>query len=141
MAASRWFYFLRRGPSGRWALMDAENMEEAREHLGAREQIPGKRWHDLIGAWPENRSERILGLEEWARARQLDAVVWTALGSNFEEECNSLEGQVAGHLQSLRGAHLEEAKRYVRRAPKQIDTEVRRRLEAEFGWSALVDGG
>ena len=125
-----------------WALMDVEDMEKAREHLGAREQIPENRWHDLIGVWPENRSECILGLEEWTRTRQLDAVVWTALDSNFKEEGSSLEGQVTGHLQSLRDAELEEAKRYVRRAPRQIDTEIRRRLEAELGWSALdADSG
>ena len=125
-----------------WALMDVEDLEKAREHLGAREQIPEKRWRDLIGAWPENRSECILGLEEWARTRQLDAVVWTALDSNFKEEGSSLEYQVTEHLQSLRDAELEKAKRYVRCAPRQIDTEVRRRLEADFGWSALdTDSG
>ena len=124
-----------------WALMNAENVEEARRDLGSREGIREKRWHDLIGAWPENSSACILGLEEWARARKLDAVVWTALDSNFEEG-QPLEDQVIGHLQSLVGSKRDVAERYIRRAPRQIETEVRRRIEAELQWFALdADGG
>ena len=117
-----------------WALMDAEDVEAARRHLGRREQIPERRWADLIVAWPEDSSPCILGLEEWARARKLDGVVWTALGSNFDEEGKSLETQVLRHLQSLCGTKRDEAQRYVRRAPRQIDTVVRQRIEAKLGW-------
>ena len=125
-----------------WALMDAEDVEAARRHLGRREQIPERRWPDLIGAWPEDSSPCILGLEEWARARKLDAVVWTALGANFDEKCKSLEDQVLSHLRLLFESKRDEAERYIRRAPRQIDTRVRRRIEAELKWSASdADGG
>ena len=116
-----------------WTLMDAEDVEAARRHLGRREQIPERRWVDLIGAWPGDNPACILGLEEWARARKPDGVVWTALGSNFDEEGKSLETQVLRHLQSLCGTKRDEAQRYVRRAPRQIDTVVRQRIEAKFG--------
>ena len=117
-----------------WALMDAQDDQEAREHLGTREQIPEKSWHDLIGVWPETSSACILGLAEWAQERKLDAVVWTALGGNFNEKGRSLEDQVLGHLQSLCESKRADAERYIRRAPRQIDTEVRRRIEAELNW-------
>ena len=117
-----------------WALIDAEDLEAARRDLGSREGIGEKRWPDLIGSWPGDSPACILGLEEWARARKLDGVVWTALGPNFGEDGKSLENQVLGHLQSLSGTKREKAERYVRRAPRQIDTRVRRRVEERLKW-------
>ena len=39
---------------GLWALMDADDVEEARRHLGSREGIPEKYWRDRIAAWPDS---------------------------------------------------------------------------------------
>ena len=58
-----------------WALMDADNVEMARQHLGSREGIPEENWRDSIGAWPERNPNCIVGLDDWARAKQIDAVV------------------------------------------------------------------
>ena len=121
-----------------WALMDADSIEMARQHLGIREGIPKTRWRDSIGAWPKSTPDCIVGLDDWARAKQLDAVVWTALSSNFEEG-QSLEHRVIEHLQLLVGSKRDTAERYIRRAPRQINTEVRRRIEAKLQWVA-VDG-
>ena len=120
-----------------WALMDADNVEMARQHLGSRERIPKENWRDSIGAWPERNPNYIVGLDDWARAKQLDAVVWTALDSNFNEKGRSLEDQVIGHLQSLVASRRDEAERYIRRAPRQIDTELRRRIEVKLQWLAV----
>ena len=120
-----------------WALMDADNVEMARQHLGSRERIPKENWRDNIGAWPERNPNCIAGLDDWARAKQLDAVVWTALDSNFNEKGRSLEDQVIGHLQSLVASRRDEAERYIRRAPRQIDTELRRRIEVKLQWLAV----
>ena len=119
-----------------WALMDADDVEVARQDLASREGIPTKSRHDRIGAWPASDSDCIVGLNEWARAKNLDAVVWTALDSNFTEEGQSLGEQVMGHLQSLGGSKRDEAERYIRRAPRQIDTELRRQIEAKLQWTA-----
>ena len=122
--------------------MDAENVETARRDLGSREGIREHRWPDLIGAWPEGSSTCILGLEEWAQARKLDAVVWTALGSNFDKNGDPLEDQVLGHLQSLCESKRHEAEQYIRRAPSQIDTDVRRRIAKDLKWLTWdADGG
>ena len=120
-----------------WALMDADNVEIARQYLGSREGIPERKRRDSIGAWPETSPDCIVGLDNWAREKQLDAVVWTALDSNFKEEGLSLEDQVIGHLQSLVASKRDEAERYIRRAPRQIDTELRRRIEAKLQWVAV----
>ena len=119
-----------------WTLMDADNVEMARQHLGSREGIPERKWRDCIGAWPESTPDCIVRLNDWARSKQLDAVVWTALDSNFKAG-QSLEDQVIEHLQSLVGSKRDEAERYIRRAPRQIDTELRRWIEAKLQWVAV----
>lgn len=122
-----------------WARMEAHDVEQARHDLGSREGIPRRRWPELIGAWPQDSSECILGIEEWARARELDAVVWTALGANFDGG-QPLGDQVIRHFQTLRGERREKAEEYVRRAPRQIDTEVRRRIEEDLNRLAGDEG-
>ena len=62
--------------------------------------------------------------------------MWTALDSNFKAG-QSLEDQVIEHLQSLVGSKRDEAERYIRRAPRQIDTELRRWIEAKLQWVAV----
>ena len=119
-----------------WALMEANDVEMARQHLGSREGIPERKRLDCIGAWPESSPDCIVGLDDWARAKQLDAVVWTALSSNLKQG-QSLADQVIEHLQSLVGSKRDAAERYIRRAPRQIDTKVRQRIEAELQWVAV----
>ena len=119
-----------------WALMDAENVEEAREDLRRREGISKENKQKYVADWPGGNSNHILGLEDWAHARELDAVVWTTLDSNFEKTPPSAE-EVISHLRGLTGSSRDEAERYIRQAPRQIDTELRRKIEAEFQWGAI----
>ena len=123
-----------------WALMDAGDESEARTHLCKREGICKENESRHIGSWPNGPARQCLaGLDEWAMARRLDAVVWTALppklpkidqaGKTLTEEDIIIE-----YLRGLRGGKLDAAERYIRRAPRQIDTAYRRRIEVEFGW-------
>lgn len=118
-----------------WALMDSDNLKAAREQLRLRE---GPTRTEYIGHWSRgNRSPAsIPELREWALARNIDAVVWTALPPKFKDEDHrqpSVE-DVLGHLRGLSGIQREEAEKYIRRAPRQIDTAYRRRIEAELQW-------
>ena len=118
-----------------WALMDSDNLKDAIEQLRVRE---GNTKTKFIGHWSRgSRSpDEIPELREWALARNIDSVVWTALPPRFKGENGKLPSvdEVLGHLQELPDAQQEAAEEYIRRAPRQIDTVYRRRIEDELQW-------
>jgi hypothetical protein len=126
-----------------WAIMDTSDPEEARTALGDREGIGPNRHDDLIGLWTgkEEVPATILDLPAWAKARSVDAVIWTALPPKlFKDDDTRIASStdIIDHLSSLTGNIRTEAEHYVRNAPRQIDTPIRREIEAKLGWSATV---
>lgn len=88
-----------------------------------------------IGCWTADAAPEPnpAGISEWARARRLDAVVWTKLASNFESEVErpfSVEEAVA-HVSKLPPEGKVKAAEYVWRAPAFVRTPVRAALERE----------
>jgi hypothetical protein len=121
-----------------WALMDAADIAIAREALRRREGSPPI---EQIGHWSTGQAppQAIPGLAEWALAHGVDAVIWTAIPPKFAGEAGKAPqiADVLGHLRRLVGGERDNAERYIRLAPRQIDTEYRRKIEAELGWPAL----
>lgn len=69
----------------------------------------------------------------WARGKELDAVVWTALKSNFQEKVKepfSVKAVIA-YIKTLSPAGKATAAAYVWRAPKFVQTAVRAALQQE----------
>ena len=122
-----------------WALMDARTEDDAREDLRKREGIFKKDAATFVGSWPSGPTHPIPALEEWALARRLDAVVWTALPPKLQSAKGDqpTEDEIISYIRELRGARRTNAEQYVRRTPRQIDTAYRRRMEAEFNWTPL----
>ena len=120
-----------------WAVMDTPEIAVAHEALRLREGVPldsGNR----IGSWSvgEAPPRLVLGLPEWAHARGIQGVVWTDLPPKFDgKERTPTEEEVLHHLGQLTGEQRICAEHYVRRAPKQIDTAYRRRIEAMLHWT------
>lgn len=121
-----------------WALMDSDTLDEAREPLREREDTVDR----YIDDWSRESDspECIPELSEWALARNVDHVIWTGLpprfkGKNFRRPT---EEDALSHLRQLRGTARDEAERYIRRAPQQIDTDYRRRIEAELQWFPIA---
>lgn len=125
-----------------WAHMLPNTVVCAQKALCAREGIPAKGCISRIGTWSngEPPPAHIPELPEWAQARALDTVIWTALPPRFrDEERTPSAKEVIDHLRELVGTARDHAKQYIERAPRQIDTDYRRRIEASLGWSCTAD--
>jgi len=125
-----------------WALMLPTDLQTAKEALKDREGLTSTNWLSSIGSWEkgEPAAVTIQGLPAWADAHGLDAIIWTALGPKFDNQDTSPSvEQVIRYLKTLTGTKRDNAERYIRRTPRQIDTEYRRRIEAELGWSYQKD--
>lgn len=121
-----------------WAHMFPVELSVAREALCRRESIAATNCVSGIGSWEhgDKAPVHMPGLSEWAEAHGLDAAVWTALGPRFREKNRAPRiDEVIEYLRGLRGSIREDAKQYIERAPRQIDTDFRRQIEAAMGWS------
>jgi len=120
-----------------WTIMDTDDLALAKRHLMARE---GTKNDDWVATWCKGEAapEALPGLPGWALAHGVEGVVWTALPPQFDGQsvAPTIE-QVVSYLQGLEGAKKDEAERYIRHAPRQINTPYRRRIETDLGWTAL----
>jgi hypothetical protein len=115
----------------------------AREALRAREGIPRKNLSKHIGWWAEDSASEgysVMEIGEWAKAQRLDGVVWTALPPGLKDTGGQVPDpdDIVSHVRNLPAEAYRNVEEYVRRAPRQIDTEIRRRLEKDFGWTPLA---
>ncbi len=123
-----------------WALMNATDLAQASEDLRAREGVYAKNTARHIGGWSLGAADpaNILDLEPWARARGVQHVVWTALPAKFgPDDRTPSAAEVVTYLRGLVGPHRDNAERYIRRAPRQIDTPLRRQIAAALNWTPM----
>lgn len=121
-----------------WAMMLPTDLQIAKEALRDREGITATDWSTKIGSWQRGdpAPAAIPELPTWAQGRGPDAVIWTALSPMFDgQDTSPSSEQVIGYLRDLTGTSRDNAERYIRLTPRQIDTEYRRRIEAALGWS------
>lgn len=124
-----------------WAVMDNTDIGAAKEALRKREGIP-KASSTNIGGWSKGEAAPalLLDIPQWAESHGVESVIWTALPSKFNgvrEQTPNVE-QVVQYLSSLTGAARDHAERYIRFAPRQIDTSYRRCIEATLQWTPLM---
>lgn len=123
-----------------WAVMDSSSLDHAREVLRLREGI-SQRNASYIGSWSQRDPAPYLieQLPQWAASHGIQVVVWTALPPKFEEKNGFAPTceQVINYLSVLTGPTRDDAERYIRFAPRQIDTQYRRKIEVALQWSAI----
>lgn len=122
-----------------WAVMDCADLDSARHALRKREGIAESKVCE-IGTWTVGDIDppRISSLQQWAASRGVQSVIWTDLPPKFGTQTNPpTDDQVIEYLRGLVGARLHNAERYIRLAPRQIDTRYRRRIEATLHWTPL----
>jgi hypothetical protein len=76
-------------------------------------------------------------IQNWAKSLELNAVIWTNIPAKFDGNDN-VEPTVEEAIEYINSLDINKrtlAEEYVRKAPKQIDTEFRRKFESEFGWA------
>jgi len=79
---------------------------------------------------------------KWLREQNdLDAAIWTGLELNWEHKLRKKHSAkaVVDYLSGLTGDTREKAKEYFVRAPRCIDTPVRRMVEEQLGWAPASD--
>ncbi len=121
-----------------WAVMDTTDLASAKTNLRKREGIPEKNVERHIGVWSggEPCPTLIPSISEWAVVNGVDHVVWTNLPPKFDGvEAKPSADQVVQYLDGLIGSQRNNAERYVRFAPRQIDTTYRRRIESVLQWT------
>jgi len=124
-----------------WAYLAAQDLDEARAMLGAREKITAAR-PDWIGSIPSVDGAREDGrIAAWLRRMRIDAAVWTALPPKFDGQPGRVPTaeEVVRTLDALPPQERAEAEFYVRRTPAHIDTRYRRIIAARLGWTAARD--
>lgn len=126
-----------------WALMATDDLATAKKSLLIREAIPEKKLDTLIAsitATEETTDPTKLTIQNWVNNLKLDAAIWTNLPPKFQDTDSrvpSLDEAIA-YINSLDINARATAEEYIRRTPKQIDTEYRRKFEAEFGWTHIA---
>lgn len=125
-----------------WTVLGCTTMLEAVEALRFREGISTSRL-EWVGRWEVGESvpAAIPGLADWANARRVQAVVWTALPSRFRERIGEKPSpaEAVDYLRRLEGRTRERARHYIEMAPRQVDTLIRRRVRADLGWHPHPD--
>ncbi|SRR6266436_2021342 len=124
-----------------WKFMSVASVNEARKALGARECSQSAEPENCVDYWPRGSKNGAVARQigQWARRLQIDAVVWTNLPPKFGDENERIptSKEVVNYLSGLTGEGRERAEEYIRKAPRQIDTNYRRAIEQELGWKPM----
>ena len=124
-----------------WAILDSATIDDAIEALRVREGILKKNVSKHIAFWVEGQRPSddgiTLTIYNWAKQQKLDAVIWTNLPPKFADENYRIPSvnEVLNYLSSLEGDKLSQAKEYIQKTPKQIDTNYRREIKAKLNWA------
>ena len=120
-----------------WAHMVPVGLAPAVRALCNREGIADESCSSWVGSWNRGESapRNIADLPVWAEAHEIDAVVWTALTQGSGKARSLSADEVIHYLRGLRDPLRRRAREYIERAPRQIDTDYRRRITIALGWS------
>jgi len=116
----------------RFAVSRDKNLEDAIADLACREGCAAQRIGFVVAESGEYRSRTKLyqGVKTWAQTSGFDAVLWTDLEPKFPGEWGVSQA-VKWWNTKLEPDRIEDAKTYATRAPKEVDTDLRRRLVDE----------
>lgn len=120
-----------------WTLMRTDDLTVATEALRVREDTKAENIHFAEA----NKQEKLpvaISINQWLKTKNIDAAIWTGLSyskaTHFKRPTIEYVIDYLSNLPYQKGKVAEE---YIRKAPKQIDTEFRREIEKHLGWKHL----
>ena len=118
-----------------WALFETNDIDTAREMLRKRERTIIDNIHFAIAE--EKVDDKIKStIIQWIKTKEIDMAIWTGLSySSKTENKRPTAEEIIRHLKNLPEEGKIVAEKYIRKAPKQIQTEYRKRIEEELGWT------
>ncbi len=118
-----------------WALMATSDLAKAKKSLELREStIPAN--ISSITATEDTSDEIKISIKKWLLSLDIDAAIWTNLPPKFKEEKRVPTIQEAiTYFREMDINSRKIAEEYVRKTPRQIDTEYRREFEKHLGWT------
>jgi hypothetical protein len=126
-----------------WTRMMVPSGEVAIRKLAEREGIQEEHSAQYIGYWVStgfHRGQSAETIGRWAECQGLDAVVWTNLPPRFHNEVKVPSSKdVLDFLRNQPPEVQKRAEEYIRKAPRQIDTDYRRCIEAELNWTPMPE--
>ena len=116
-----------------WACSGCETLDKARADLAKREGSS----ENNIGALRKGEircdaTEQTIA--NWCEAKEFDGVVWTKLPPKAQDGSERVMAreEAVNYIMSLEGEKFRKAEEYVKKAPEQIDTPIRRALMKMF---------
>jgi hypothetical protein len=121
-----------------WALMTVDSLPDAIKSLKEREGTTKDGAINSIKATETPTEEIAVIIKNWLESKNLDAAVWTGLSySKHTDNKRPSITYVVNHLNNLEINRRKLAEEYVRKAPRQIDTQYRRKIEIALGWTPI----
>lgn len=123
-----------------WALSSCTDLTDAIENLAEREGTSKNNIGFVSISEKKRRGKAVpqilFEIEQWARSKEMDAIVWTDLQANFKKRTGMKfnKDNVVEYLRGLKTDQLRKAEEYVRKTPIQIRTPIRTQLEGKLKW-------
>lgn len=118
-----------------WALMTTRTLSESVKSLKEREGTSTANIHHVSKTDIPTDQIRT-AIKQWLVSKDLDAAIWTGLSYKDVGIRPTIE-DVITQILSLDYVAGKAAEEYIRKAPKQIDTEYRRAIEQQLGWTPI----
>lgn len=120
-----------------WAEMEQDNQKEAVCLLAKREGTKCENIHSVAVDETTNDDIKTI-IINWLKETGFDAAIWTGLTPKEENsKKRPSDVEIVKHLKNLDECDKKRAGEYIRRAPAQITTAYRTRIEKEFGWTPI----